>query len=114
MIGIEGNVPPKSQSQLLLKESKSYDLPRSKLATVEWDYSTYPTSMDEALFSQREDIKNQATAIYQNYISKNTWLGVGPGVISFGNLEIAAARDVAQRLFDVIHQAASLAMVKAQ
>lgn len=87
---------------------------RSKLATVEWDYITYPTSMDEVLFSLHEDIKTRVSAIYQNHMTSGTWLGVGPGVISFGNLDLVAARDVAQSLFDVISDAMHLAMSKAR
>ncbi|HEY8096271.1 MAG TPA: hypothetical protein VIE65_09325 [Methylobacter sp.] len=86
---------------------------RSKTATVQWDYITYPPGMDEALFSLHADIKAQITTIYQSYMSESTWLGVGPGVISFGHLEISAARDIALELFDVIHQTA-LAIAKTQ
>lgn len=87
---------------------------RSKLAIVQWDYITYPPDIDGALFSLHENIKVQVTAIYQSYITESTWLSVGPSVISFGNIEISAARDIALELFDVIHQAARLAMAKNQ
>lgn len=83
---------------------------RSKLATVQWDYVSYPPSIDKALFAQHERIKTQVSVIYDRYASKDTWLSVGPGVISFGNLEIADAREVASALYDIINQAARIAL----
>lgn len=78
---------------------------RSKLALVQWDYITYPTELDEAIFSLSEEFKERMTAIYSKHQTKETSLGIGPGVISFWNLEIHAAREVASELFDVIHMA---------
>jgi hypothetical protein len=83
---------------------------RSKLADVQWDYMSYPPSIDEALFSQRERIKTQVSAIYDRYASKDTWFGAGPGVISFGNLEIGSAREAASELYDIIYEAARVAL----
>ncbi|WP_428827695.1 hypothetical protein ACLIKD_06805 [Azonexus sp. IMCC34842] len=85
---------------------------RSNLATVQWDYISYPTSMDKPLFSMHADIKARAEAIYDRYRSKDTSLGVGPGVVSFGNLHINDARQVAIELFDIIHNAARVATEK--
>lgn len=86
---------------------------RSKLATVQWDYISYPMSMDKRLFSMHADIKARAEAIYDRYQSRDTSLGVGPGVVSFGNLSIDDARQVATELFDIIHHMARVAMEKA-
>ncbi len=83
---------------------------RSKLADVQWDYISYPPSIDEALFVQHESIKAQVSAIYDRYASKDTWFGAGPGVISFRNLEIANARKVASELYDIICEAARVAL----
>lgn len=83
---------------------------RSKLAIVQWDYISYPPSIDKALFAQHESIKTQVSAIYNRYVSKDTWFSVGPGVISFGNLEIADAREVASTLYDIINQAARIGL----
>jgi len=87
---------------------------RSKLATVQWDYMSYPPSIDEALFAMHESIRTKVSAIYDRYPSKNTWLSVGHGVISFGNLEVTDAREVATELFDVISEAARIAMELSQ
>ena len=87
---------------------------RSKLATVQWDYMSYPPSIDQALFAQHESIKTQVSAIYDRYVSKDTWLSVGHGVISFGNLEIADAREVASALYDIINEAARIALESPQ
>lgn len=83
---------------------------RSKLANVQWDYMSYPPSIDKALFAQHENIKTQVSAIYDRYASNDTWLGAGHGVISFGNLEIANAREVASELYDIIYEAARAAL----
>ena len=87
---------------------------RSKLATIQWDHVAYPPSIDRTLFAMHENIKAQVSAIYDRYVSKNTWLGVGPGVISFGNLEVADAREVASDLYDIISEAARIAMESLQ
>lgn len=86
---------------------------RSKLATVQWDYINYPMRMDKPLFSMHADIKARAAAIYDRYQSRDTSLGVGPGVVSFGNLRIDDARQVATELFDIIYTAAQVAKEKA-
>jgi hypothetical protein len=83
---------------------------RTKLADVQWDYMSYPPSIDKALFSQYERIKAQMSVIYDRYASKDTWFGAGPGVISFGNLDIDNAREIASELYDVIVEAARIAL----
>lgn len=83
---------------------------RSKLTNVQWDYMSFPPSIDKALFTHHESMKAQVSAIYDRYISKDTWLSVGPGVISFGNLDITSAREVASELYDIINEAARLAL----
>lgn len=83
---------------------------RSKLADVQWDYISYPPSIDKALFSQHDRIKAKVSAIYDRYASKDTWFGAGPGVISFGNLDIDNAREVASELYDIIVEAARVAL----
>lgn len=83
---------------------------RSKLADVQWDYMPYPPSMDKALFAQHERIKTKTSAIYKRYASKDTWFGAGPGVISFGNLDIDKAREVATELYDIIVDAVHIAL----
>lgn len=79
---------------------------RSKLANVQWDYMTYPPSIDNALFAQHENIKAKVSAIYNRYASKDTWLDAGPGVISFANFEISHAREIASELYDIIYESA--------
>jgi hypothetical protein len=86
---------------------------RSKLATVQWDYISYPMSMDKPLFSMHADIKVRAESIYDRYQSRDTSLAVGPGVVSFWNLHIDDARQVATELFDIIYDTVQVAMEKA-
>lgn len=83
---------------------------RSKLADVQWDYMSYPPSIDKALFDQHEHIKTQMSAIYDRYASKDTWFGTGPGVISFGSLDLDSAREVASVLYDIIFEVARTAL----
>ena len=83
---------------------------RSKLADVQWDYMSYPPSIDQALFAQHEHIKAQMSVIYDRYASKDTWFGAGPGVISFGNLNIDNAREIASDLYDVIVEAVRISL----
>jgi len=87
---------------------------RSKLATVQWDYITYPPSIDQALFAMHESIKVKVSAIYDRYVSKESRLSVGPGVISFWNLELSDAREVASELYDIISEAACIVMESPQ
>lgn len=83
---------------------------RSKLATVQWDYITYPPSIDQALFTMHESIKFKVSALYDRYVSKESRLSVGPGVVSFWNLEISDAREVAAELYDIVSDAVQAAM----
>ena len=85
---------------------------RSKLADVQWDYMPYPLSIDKALFAQHERIETQMSAIYERYASKDTWFGAGPGVISFGNLDVDNAREVASGLYDIIVEAARMRWIR--
>ena len=70
-------------------------------------------SMDKPLFSMHADIKVRAESIYDRYQSRDTSLAVGPGVVSFWNLGIDDARQVATELFDIIYDTARVAMEKA-
>ncbi|NKZ37829.1 hypothetical protein HF690_02550 [Oleiagrimonas citrea] len=87
---------------------------RSKLAIVQWDYMTYPPNIDKALFAMHKSIKVKVSAIYDRYASKESRLSVGPGVISFWNLELPDAREAASELYDLISEAASIAMASPQ
>ncbi|RTL34214.1 MAG: hypothetical protein EKK49_09095 [Rhodocyclaceae bacterium] len=87
---------------------------RSKLAIVQWDYMAYPPSLDKALFAMHESIKVKVSAIYDRYISKESQLSVGPGVISFWDIELSDAREVASELHDIIYDAARIAIESLQ
>lgn len=61
-----------------------------------------------------ESIKVKVSAIYDRYVSKETQLSVGPGVVSFWNLEVSDAREVAIELYDIISEAVRIAMESPQ
>jgi hypothetical protein len=75
---------------------------RSKLASIQWDYITYPSELDQSLFEICRKIAPPISALYVPYKSKDSWIGLGPGVISIGNIEISAAREIASKLFDLL------------
>lgn len=81
---------------------------RGSLADVHWDYMAYNTDIDEPLFALAPKIHSQAQKIYEPYATEDSWISLGPGVISFRHLSIINARNAAEGLFDIISEATTL------
>lgn len=76
-----------------------------KTSMVTWDGISYPPAMDRTLFSAVAAVRSEIEEIYAPYITKDTRIGIGTGVISFWGLRHHEALDAAERLYDVIDMA---------
>lgn len=74
-----------------------------KLADVQWDYINLTPEIDGALFEQKNLIHPAAESIYSRIFTKSSWIGLGPGTVSFKNIPRHYAGDAADQLFDVVN-----------
>ncbi|MGN6280358.1 hypothetical protein [Frateuria sp.] len=75
---------------------------RGSLAMVQWDYISYPPSIDSELFSLAPHIHDAANQIYEPHCTKQSRISLGPGVVTFYNLQVTIAREAAALLYDAI------------
>jgi len=75
---------------------------RGSSAIVQWDYISYPPSVDSELFSLAPYIHDTANQVYEPRSTKQSRISLGPGVVTFYNLKVPEAREAAALLYDAI------------
>ena len=78
---------------------------RGKLANVQWDYISFPPSIDSELFAAEAQIHRAVNQIYVAHRTERSSASLGPGVITLYNLGTAEAREAAGLLYDIIQKA---------
>lgn len=75
---------------------------RTKFATVEWDYISLPTELDELIRNNQQQLLEGFRAIYLKYANVKSEGRLNSHVPRFINIEVGKAEELASELYDFV------------
>lgn len=75
-----------------------------KVADIHWDYISFPSSVDHGLFALELGLHEAVSHIFNEYGTKHSRVSFSPTVVTFQKFTASSAPQVANRLYDAVHQ----------